>query len=73
MRIKLGRVFQLSTYALTALNSLQKHGPGASRSRNILTSVCYHADALIGIHLGRGKGFLPLEKYGLCQLEEVYF
>lgn len=54
MRIKLGGGSSCRPMHRQRSTLSAKHDPGASRSWNILTSVCYHANALIGIHLGRG-------------------
>lgn len=71
-RIKVGREFSSCRPVHRHRSTLSaKHNPGASRSWNTPTSVCDHTDASIGIHLG--TGVLSLEKYGTCQLGEVYF
>lgn len=51
---KTGGSFPAVDLCIDSAQPSAKHDPGASRSWNILTSVCSHADAITGIHLGRG-------------------
>lgn len=64
-------VLQLSTCVSTSLNSVCKTWPWAFLFLKHADFCLIHTDVPIGIHLG--TGVLSLEKYGTCQLEEVYF